>query len=292
MFLSLWIFIQIVVESLPISSSGHVMLAQKIVNRYGYDQLPFLWEVDFLLHGPTIIIVMSYFFKAWWRMVFQEKENEKKEIIVGSCNQVRGNKWRERVLELGAKRALLVRPILFIGIVDVITVLFWWVDFAYYSFVENYFLPIGFLITAFFLYATCYASEKKDASWLTRDAVVLGLVQGCCFLPGISRFASTYGAGRLLCSYNGPTSFALSFLIQLPLICAGFLKGLFALHKRPNIFMKVFAFQSLFVMLIASLVSYWLLCIIGRLIEENKLYYLAWYMILPILMSLFFYKGF
>ncbi len=182
----------------------------------------------------------------------------------------------------------LIRPALFVGVVDLITVLFWWIDWAHYPAVEHYFLPIGFTITAIALYATRYGSGKKDAEWRLRDACMLGMVQGCSLLPGISRFASTYSAGRLLCGYNALTAFALSFLIQFPLICVGFLKGLIALHKTADLFAKVFAFQSLFVMLIASLVSYWLLDIVGRLVEKNKLYYVSWYMIIPISISLFF----
>ena len=137
------------------------------------------------------------------------------------------------------------------------------------------------------LYATVYASGKKYAGWSFQEALILGVVQGLSLLPGISRFASTYGAGRLLCGYNTSTAFSISFLIQFPLICAGFLKGLLMTQKRPELVIKLFAFQSLFVMFIASLVSYGLLCLVGNLIEKNKLYYFSRYMIIPIFISLF-----
>lgn len=276
MFLNVWIFVQIVVESLPISSSGHVILVSKILASIGYDPLrgDYLKDVDFLLHGPTIIILLFYFFKSWWRMIF----NEASIVFTNPSSYFfKKSAWFS-----------LISPILFVGVVDLITVGFWWLDIANYPLVQQCFLPIGFSITAFVLYATTYAKGTKNSDWYFSDAVILGFVQGLSLLPGISRFASTYGACRLLCGYNASIAFSISFLIQFPLICAGFFKGLLEIQKTPEIMIKLFAFQSLFVMLIASLVSYGLLCFVGKLIEKNKLYYFSRYMIIPICVSLFF----
>ena len=279
MFLSMWIFIQIVVESLPISSSGHVMLASMILTRFGFDisQNDYMKDVDFFLHGPTVAILLFYFFKSWWQMVFQDKS----VVFTKPSSYLFKKHWW----------LSLVSSALFIGIVDLITAIFWWFDFSNCSVVQQCFLPIGFSITAFILYATKYAHGEKNTDWSFRDAVILGAVQGLSLLPGISRFASTYGACRLLCRYNAATAFSVSFLIQFPLICAGFLKGFLMIQKRADLMIKLFAFQSLFVMFIASLVSYGLLCLVGKLIEKNKIYYFSRYMIIPICVSLLLCKG-
>ncbi len=275
MLLSIWICVQIIVESLPISSSGHVVVVQKLLEHFGFWQLSVaqLWEIDFLLHGPTIVIVAVYFFKQWWDMILPGYMIDFKILF-------RLTTW-----------LALIPMIIFVSIVDSITIIFWWFDFAHYPCIQKYFLPIGFMVTAIILYAEYYASGRKKTQWSFGDALLLGVVQGISLLPGISRFASTYGAGRLLCGYNSSTAFAISFLIQFPLLVAGFFKGLMMIQKTPELMIKLFAFQSLFVMLIASLVSYGLLCLVGRLIEKNKLYYFARYMILPITVSLFLCKG-
>jgi undecaprenyl-diphosphatase len=279
MFLNLWIFIQIVVESLPISSSGHVMLASMILTRFGFDNLQndYIKDIDFFLHGPTVAILLFYFFKSWWSIIFREKFN----VFTNPLSYVFKKSWW----------LSLPSPALFIATVDLITAIFWWFDFSNYSLVQQCFLPIGFSITALILYATRYADGEKNIDWSFRDAMILGVVQGLSLLPGISRFASTYGACRLLCRYNSSTAFSVSFLIQFPLICAGFFKGFLVIQKRTDLMIKLFAFQSLFVMFIASLVSYGLLCLVGKLIEKNKLYYFSRYMIIPIFVSLLLCKG-
>ncbi|MCX5924627.1 MAG: undecaprenyl-diphosphate phosphatase [Candidatus Dependentiae bacterium] len=270
MVLYIWILMQIIVESLPVSSSGHVILAQKLCEKFGcFSEIFFeSWAIDFILHGPTIIILLFYFFKTWWNMVFGQSSIDFKIFLQKST-------WQS-----------LVRPLIFIGIADLISIVFWGSGIAQTLFITSYFLPVGFMITATILYGFSRATGSKVMTWNFKDAVILGIVQGLSLLPGISRFASTYGAGRLLCRYDGSTSFALSFLIQLPLIGAGFVKGLVAVQKYPGLMIKLFSFKALLVMVVASLVSYGLLCWIGSLIQKNKIYYFAFYMIIPIVLSL------
>ncbi|HSW76066.1 MAG TPA: undecaprenyl-diphosphate phosphatase [Candidatus Saccharimonadales bacterium] len=280
-----WILIQIIIESLPISSSGHVALIQKLFSKFGYspDLFADAWIVDFVLHGPTIAILLIYFFKPWWNMVFHQSHIDFKIFLKKST-------W-----------LTLIQPLMFVSIADIITVIFWACGIAENIFISRYFLPIGFMITASALYTTRLRDSlhslttprqapgkllKGDDIWNFTNAIILGIVQGLSLLPGISRFASTYSAARFLCHYDNSTSFALSFLIQLPLIGAGFLKGLIALQKYPELMAKLFALPTLLVMVIASFISYGLLCLVGVMIQKNTLYYFAFYMIIPIIISL------
>ena len=295
---------QIIIESLPVSSSGHVILVQRLFEKFGYFPEIFAdsWIIDFILHGPTIVILLFYFFKTWWNMVFGQNSIDFKIF-----------------LKKGAWESLF-RPLIFVGIADGITIAFWWSGIAQSFFITQYFLSLGFMITALILYATKWASTKgmdprvkpedeeegvgtapgkhlvrhsllatagsgRASMWNFTNAVILGIAQALSLLPGISRFAFTFGAGRLVCGYQASTSFALSFLIQLPLIGAGFIKGLIAVQKYPELMTKLFAFKSLLVMVVGSLISYGLLCWIGNVIQKNKLYYFAFYMIIPIILS-------
>jgi undecaprenyl-diphosphatase len=268
--LYVWILMQIMIESLPVSSSSHVTLVQKIFEKYGYSPDTFTqsWVIDFILHGPTMVILLVYFFKPWWKMVFGQRSIDFKIFLQKST-------WQS-----------LAAPLIFIGIADFITVIFWWSGIAQSFFITHYFLPVGFMFTAIILYSSSRASVTRSVNWSFKDAVIIGCAQAISLLPGISRFASTYGAGRLLCRYDASTSFALSFLIQLPLIGAGFIKGLIAVQKYPELMIKLFSFKALLVMVIASLLSYGLLCLVGSLIQKNKLYYFAFYMMIPIILSL------
>ncbi len=260
MFFLWWILIQIIGESLPISSSGHVQLLQK------YFDVTFqnFENINFLLHGPTIFLLLFCFFTTWWHLIFKNK------FLVN-----------------------FFKASIFIIISDVITFLFWILNISNVSFIQHYFLPIGFCITAICLYFSRYGKYNKIVSWSVSDAIFLGMVQGICLLPGISRFAGTYAAGLWL-GYTRKDAISISFLIQFPLLCAAFLKGMLHICKHVDFVQNIshnFSLNLIFLtMLIASLISYALLCWVIRLIEQNRLWYFAFYMIIPIGLSFLMVK--
>lgn len=264
MILVLWIFIQIIGEGLPISSSSHVVLMQKLFKFFNihYTALPYLSAIDFVLHGPTILIVSYYFYTTWRSFFFSP---------------------------IGAHRSFdfqkFLKTMFFVCVVDFITVCFWFADIAHLQFVQIYFLPIGLFLTASCLWYSKFKVFEKKKLWSVSDAIILGLVQGLSLMPGISRFASTYAVGLWL-GYGRFTSFALSFLIEIPLMCVGFLKGLLVLYQVPDV-CALFASASVICSLVlASLVSYVLFCFVAMLLKENKLWYFAFYMIIPMMLSI------
>lgn len=268
MILFFWILIQIIGESLPISSSGHVALMQKLAAFFNVraDLITDCWVIDFLLHGPTILILLYYFFTTWWKLIF------KKSVDLSM------------LFEINSYRTLL-KPLLFVLCADVITFGFWALNFGQIPWMQSYFLPIGFCCTSFYLIVSSYFNSDKPVNWLLRDGIILGTVQGLSLLPGISRFASTYGTGVWL-GYGRQQAFALSFLIQFPLLCAGFLKGIVALSKFEMIKIGAIDWWMISLIILSSLMSYRLFCWVGRLISQNRLWYFAYYMIIPIILSI------
>jgi len=264
--LFLWMMIQILIESLPISSSGHVLLAEKVAEHVGYHNV-FVdnWIVDFLLHGPALIIMFCYFFMTWWLMVVEKPFNLSLLFSYSTYQK-------------------LVQPMLFLLVADGITCAWWYSDIAHMECMKS-FLPIGFMITALMLYFSKKFHGNKKISWNVRDGMILGSVQGLALLPGISRFAATFFMGRYL-GYRGNHSFALSFLIQLPLVCAAFCKGMITVIADPMLIDQFFHFWMLFGIVGMSFISYKLLCFVGYLIQHNRLWYFSWYMILPIMITL------
>lgn len=268
--LYLWIILQILLESLPVSSSGHVALMQKYVSSFGdliavQDQL---WIVDFLLHGPMIIILLLFFFKTWWQIIFQTPfvmKNFKSNQIFQSFF------WKK-----------VIRIMTFGLIADGITICFWWLDIL-----PQISLTVGFAMTATLLYATrFFNNDLRPFDMSFAYAFWLGIGQSLSFLPGVSRFATTYAVGHF-CGYSGRTSFAISFLIQFPLLIAAFIKGTVAMHKNLEFMRNFFDFKVLFVILTASIVSYALLWCVDVIIKKNKLWQFSWYMLVPIVLTLF-----
>ena len=256
MIILLWILIQIIGESLPISSSGHVQLLLQ------YCQVSFqnFENFNFLLHGPTIIILLSCFFTTWWKLIFTEKSL--KNVFSCAC---------------------------FIITADVITFFFWKLQLSKLPFIQQYFLPIGFFITIVCLYFSQSGKFEKKISWSMSDAIILGIVQGFCLLPGISRFAATYATGIWL-GYSRKDSVALSFLIQFPLLCAAFFKELFMMSYQPEILYNFVQCWMIVAIIFASLISYVIFCWMIKVIEQNRLWYFAFYMIVPMSLSLWMVK--
>ncbi|MBP7854340.1 undecaprenyl-diphosphate phosphatase [Candidatus Babeliales bacterium] len=259
MFVLLWMFVQVIAESLPISSSGHVTLLHQLLDMHCDSTVTML--IQFLLHVPALLILLIYFFKSWWNLVFASK----------SITHV-------------------FKVTLFVVVADLVTILFWYIDLAHVPIIEQCFLPVGFCLTMVCLYITRYYNQNKILQWSVHDGMILGIVQGLSLLPGISRFASTYSAGLLL-GYSRWHSFCISFLIQIPLLCAAILKSFLVLYHHPDYVYNFLNVTMIFSLVLATLFSYIIFSGVGILIEKNKIWYFSLYMIIPISLSLWLCKG-
>jgi len=255
------IMTQIITESLPISSSGHVALLCMIFGITPYDfvsvqSVSTSWltqqlmarSVDHFLHGPTLIIVAMFFYHRWMG------------LIIG---------WRKTL-------PIIYRLILYVGIADFITGLFFiglrWAP------VYSFPLGLGFAITALALASLCWC--KKEGETLTiYKMMVLGLVQGLALLPGISRFGSTYVAARWL-SLSPRHALETAWTIQMPLMGISFLHSLIIFWQRgiPD---QVLNMNTAFVMMGASIGGWYALRFAAYVSARKKMWWFACYMVVP-----------
>ena len=110
--------------------------------------------------------------------------------------------------------------------------------------------------------------------------IILGLVQGLALLPGISRFASVYATARLL---KIPTrrAFEITFLLQFPLIVAGFFLGFYKMSRVPGWY-NIFSLPVVLSIIVATIVSVFVLFWCKRLARDKKLWRFSFYMFFPI----------
>lgn len=262
-----WMMMQILVESLPISSSGHVALVQRWYTKLGYTfPLEQIEQINFLLHGPALIIMLFYFFTTWSHMIFGKKNQFQDFGNITMYKKV-------------------VKPAIFIGIVDIITFLFWKFEIFKIINFQNLFLTFGFFITVIMLYLTQFIQGNKEVNFRWQHAILLGIAQSVAFLPGISRFATTFFTARCL-QYSLDTSFALSFLIQFPLVLAACIKGALQIYHNDVISQQIFNFWTLLGMVALTCISYVIFCFVGKIVQQNKIWYFSVYMILPIILSI------
>jgi len=250
--------LQIILESLPISSSGHLVLAEKIMH---WQEIP--KTVEYLLHGPTIVVLIVYFRATWIHLLLH-------------C-------WRYR--------ALLMRMI-FLGAAATLVTVPLYCGMQWLA--PLFPLSLGFACTASFLFSLRFVSYQHE-QMSYKKALLLGCVQGISGLPGISRLASTYVAGVWL-GLTPKKSFYFSCMMQFPLICAGFLYGLF---KTPELakaargewfcvskIISNHAVSNSIAISAATAIAYFLLWWVQRCMQQHTLWKFGYYMLLPLTLAL------
>lgn len=230
----------ILLESFPISSSGHAKLILDWYNHFYYFSYNVPKNFDHLLHGPIACIVALFFFERWSFLLFHIKRT-----------------WPYII------------KIIFFGIItELITI----ICYGLYSCIDChiYYLPFGFLVTAALLFSLLYCPVKREKKIYTiTDAALLGLMQGMALLPGISRFAATFVCARWL-GFSDKKSFELSFLIEWPISLAGFFKGLYSL--RTNQQLDLLNSNLLFAMLLASIGAWFGFYLVSKIVYKKKLW--------------------
>ncbi len=179
-------------EFLPVSSSGHLVLAQHLLG--DFEQPGVLFDV--LLHIGSMVAVVLYF----WRDL---------SGLVSSL-------WRRD--EAAIQQRFMVR-LLIAGSVPTAIIGLLFKDFFIGLFERPAIVCIMLLVTGSLLWLAEHLRNKeqsrKKMSFV--DAIVVGTVQGCAIIPGISRSGSTI-AVLLLRGIDGETAARFSFLLALPAV--------------------------------------------------------------------------
>lgn len=173
--------VQGLTEFLPVSSSGHLVLLSQI---FGIEDSLF---VSIILHVATLLSVIVTLRKEVWQIVRHPFSGDGKNIIL----------------------ATIPTCLIVLVIYPFITKSF-----------EGALLPICFAISAVALITTEMFSKKTIArtnNLTTKQALIMGTIQGLATLPGISRSGSTICAGVLA---NGDRNRVakFSFLMSIPVI--------------------------------------------------------------------------
>lgn len=252
--LELYSFIQIVGESLPFSSSSILLLWTTFLKKYTYynaKTIDHLESFTFLLHLPTLIILLIIFYKRWSTHLLN--------------------------FLYGKKQTLLIALWLFVA--DSITCLFY-ILFKYTG-TRWWSMPLGFLITTILIYSTRKAPSKYvQERFVYEHALILGTVQGLSLLPGISRFASTFATARWL-GYRPELAAWYCFFIQIPLLAAASLKGFIV---YPLATLSVTWYTGVF---FATVVAYYVLISVLNMAHRCTFWMLSWYTLFLTVVSYF-----
>ena len=234
-------------EFLPISSSGHLMLAEKL-----FDVQAGLF-FDVMLHlGTLVAVVISLRHSLWETIRHPVRSKKLVYLVVASIPTF--------------ALALVVK--LFVP-----------------ESVMQLLLPIGFALTIVLIVLSDRLSKPRlrleQAGWL--PVVITGVAQGVAVFPGLSRSGTTISTMKLF-GLNASDAAEFSFLLSIPVILASAagvgLEALTTPVTIPHWYCTVIGIVAAFV---SGLVSVYM---VMRAVKTKSWIWFAIYLIIPLTISL------
>lgn len=199
-------FIQGITEPIPVSSSGHLLIFQKLVG--GIDKIDFELLATVTNFGSFLAICLIFrkdiirLFKAFFG--YLTKKDKKLYNDYKYC-------WYIVLATIPA------------GVIGIIIT-----KLELFDFLEKNvkFVGVTLLITALFLYIIKdFKGVKSDKDITLKDAIIIGLFQVVALLPGISRSGATI-VGGMFRKLKRSTAFNFSFILYIPISIATTVLGL------------------------------------------------------------------
>ena len=194
--------IQGLAEFLPISSSGHLAIAEHFLGQAGVPATPDFFDV--LLHLGTLVAV----FAAYW----QDIRDMIVELIDGVRDLVRGTTPNPIP---PARRMILL---IIVGTLPLFVVL------PVKDLVEGlsgniYFVAGALIVTGFLLFASDRVKKgrKTERSAKLLDVLLVGIAQAIATCPGISRSGTTITVGCFV-GFDRKFAVRFSFLLSIPAV--------------------------------------------------------------------------
>lgn len=232
--------LQGVTEFIPVSSSGHLVLFQKIMGIR--EEVPLTFDI--LVHLGTLVAVFIVFWSDIWELIKKPFQKMTYLLIVGTIPTV--------LLALVFK------------------------DYIEAAFASGRTLGIGFLITGcILLYAEKANSGKKalqETSYL--DVGFVGLMQGLAMLPAVSRSGMTI-SGALFRNMDKKFAAKYSFMLSIPAILGAAVFDLKDVVKQGSLGLEFAPAASAFIA--AAVAGYVAIKFMLELIQKQKLRYFSYY---------------
>jgi undecaprenyl-diphosphatase len=181
--------IQGIAEWFPISSSGHLVIAQQLMGI----EVPVFYDI--VLHLGSVICILIVF---------------RKDIIDIIKKAIHSDQetWKFLIQMLIATIPVAIVGVLFDQQIEA-------------TFSELWVVGVGLLITGVFLFISRWPIEKnKELS--NKVAVIVGLFQAVSIFPGVSRSGSTT-VGGLIQGIKPQESGRFAFLLSIPAILGSFI---------------------------------------------------------------------
>lgn len=238
-------------EPIPVSSSGHVIIGQKLL---GVKETGLTFEI---LTNTASLFAICFIFRDdikriivhTYQFIFQKKEEGKSDfmfalyIVIGTI------------------------PAAVLGVLfsDVIAGLF----------TSPYTIGGTLLITGAALWLIRnLRGVKRDGDLSIKDAIIVGLAQAVALIPGISRSGATV-ITSIAVGMKQETALRFSFMLYIPVSLGGMILGISDLIKSPDLSSLAIPY---FVAFMAALVmTYFAMRLFMGIMAKGNLKYFAYY---------------
>ncbi len=196
--------IQGLTEFLPISSTGHLTIAGKLMDLIS-EENPEHWTAFIaVIQLGTLLAIVIYFWKDLWNIFtnfMQENILKPRKISEQNINSKMG--W-----------------MIILGSIPVAVIGLGFKDLIEGAFTKNLYVIATSLIVLGIILALAekigkFKRDLKDITW--KDALIVGFAQSIALIPGSSRSGTTITAGLFL-GLKRETAARFSFLLSVPAI--------------------------------------------------------------------------
>lgn len=238
-------------EPIPISSSGHLIIAQKLM---GMEQNGLSFEI--LTNTASLIAILFIYRQTISRLIkngidyIRTRNPESKSdfmfivyIVIGSIPAgIIGVLFKDQIEEVFASAKTVAVALLVTGVAL-------WL-------IRN------------------LRGVKREGDLKTKDAIIVGLAQAVALIPGISRSGSTVIAS-IAVGMKPETALRFSFMLYIPVSLGGLVMGVSDIATDPQISALWLPYVIAFITTLV--VTYYAMRWFMGIMEKGKLQYFAYY---------------
>jgi len=254
--------IQGLAEFLPISSTGHLTVAGKLLNLISEDH-PEQWTSFIaIIQLGTLIAVLVYFWKDLIAII--------KDFV--QDNLIHRVKYSEQ--KINSKLGWLI----IIGTIPVVIIGLAFKDAIEGALTKNlYVIAASLIILALILaLAEKVASFKKDLENITiLDSIIIGAAQALSLIPGSSRSGTTITAG-LFVGLNREAAARFSFLLSVPAVLAS---GVLQLYEAMKFIDQTMAVNIIVATIVSGISGYLAIDFLLKYLKKNTTFLFVYYRI-------------
>jgi undecaprenyl-diphosphatase len=249
-------------EFLPISSTGHLTVAGKLMNLISEDH-PEHWTAFIaVIQLGTMLAVLVYFWKDLIAIV--------KDFV--NDNIIKRVKYSEQTIN--SKLGWLI----VIGTIPVVIIGLTFKDAIEGALTKNLYVIAASLIVLALILALAekIAKFKKDLENITiLDSIIIGTAQALSLIPGSSRSGTTITAG-LFVGLNREAAARFSFLLSVPAVLAS---GLLQLYEAVKFIDQSMAVNIIVATVVSGISGYLAIDFLLKYLKKNTTFLFVYYRI-------------